>query len=42
MPSGLLALLILIMIFGATNGHEENRSNNANLDEDNVLDPDID
>lgn len=42
MQSGLLALLILIMVVGATNGRQENRNNNANLDEDNVLDPDID
>jgi hypothetical protein len=37
-----ILLFVLFAFLGATNGDEKDRSNNANLDEDNVLDPDID
>ncbi len=37
-----ILLLVLFTFLGATRGDGNDRSNSANLDEDNVLDPDID
>jgi hypothetical protein len=37
-----ILLIVLFTFMGATNDDEKDPSNNANLDVDNVFDPDID